>query len=504
MGGFGTAPVRLLCVALAVGSCLWASTGTAAAKGSKPVISNFKAAPASVPSEGTVIVSATVSGATQCTLSSNKPVSGLPAILPCEGVNTGVLMPANTGKKAAKYKLQLTAEASTGGKAKAKATVSVSPAVPRTGTAVAAGFIHTCTLLSTGHVECWGENGSGELGDGTTTSSGKPVEVWDVTDATQVTAGGAFTCALLSTGHVECWGSNGYGGLGDGTETSSDTPVEVQGIADATQVTSGGYHTCAVLSTGHVECWGYNGIGELGNGTTTSSDTPVEVQGIADATQVTAGRYHTCAALSTGHVECWGSNGYGGLGDGTETPSDTPVEVSGVTDATQVTAAEYHTCAVLSTGHVECWGLNAEGELGDGTNTGPEICDEASHPCSATPVEVSGVTDATQVTAGGAFTCAVLSTGHVECWGVNEYGELGDATMTGPETCEYDGFSFPCSTTPVEVSDITDATQVTASYEDTCALLSTGRVDCWGWNAYGQLGNGTETSSDTPVEVSGV
>ncbi|HEV2982234.1 MAG TPA: hypothetical protein VGX51_12440 [Solirubrobacteraceae bacterium] len=496
MGGFGTARVTLVCVGLAIGSCLLASTGTAAAKGSKPVISNFKAAPASVPSEGTVIVSATVSGAKECTLSSSKAVAGLPATFSCESgnVNTGVLMPANTGKKAVKYKLRLIAVASTGGKSKAKATVSVSPAVPRTATVVAAGYNnvngdYTCARLSTGHVECWGYNTYGELGDGKTTYSGTPVEVLGITEATQVTAGAGQSCALLSTRHIDCWGYNPDGELGDGTTTTKDTPVEVLGITDAIHVAAGNLDTCAVLSTGHVKCWGYNGFGELGDGSSTGpeacfsgescSKTPVEVMNIAEATQVTNGGQNTCARLSNGHVECWGQ---GPLDHGTTTHSDTPVEALGVTQATQVTAASSDTCTRLSTGPIECWGGNQYGQLGDGETT-----------TSATPKKVSGITEATWVTAGWFDTCAVVSNSHVECWGINGEGELGNGKTGNP------------SDTPVKVSGISEASQVTAGRDHACARLSTGHIECWGNNQYGQLGDGEAgNESDTPKKVKGI
>jgi alpha-tubulin suppressor-like RCC1 family protein len=488
MGGFRKARVKLVCVGLAIGPCLWATTGTAAAKGSKPLISHFKAAPASVASEGITDVTAKVSRAKKCTLSANKAVAGLPATFSCKAgsVHRNVTMPANTGKKAAKYKLQLTAVASGGGKTQAKATVTVSPGGPRTGTgtAVAAGDSHTCALLSTGHVECWGINTVGQLGNGTTTQSDTPVEVSGITDATQLTTGADHTCALLSTGHVECWGNNELGELGNGTTTRSDTPVEVSGITDATQVTAGFVHTCALLSTGHVECWGGNTAAQLGDGSTTGPETcrvtagpapcatkPVATTGITDATQVTAGLGQTCALRSTGHVECWGEAAEGG-------GSDTPVEVSGITDATQVTAGVLDTCALRSTGHVECWG----NDVGSGISY------------SGTPVDVSGITHATQVTtAAGSYTCAVLSTGHVECWGNNGFGELGDGTTSRR------------SNTPVDVSGITHATQVTAGGIHACAVLSTGHVECWGENRYGQLGNGTRTQySDTPVKVKGI
>jgi alpha-tubulin suppressor-like RCC1 family protein len=486
-----------VCAVTAVGLCLCASAGTAFAR-EKPVIFGFGADPGSVASGGTVSVSDFfVEDAYECTVSSSKPVAGLPSTFVCGGgpeegpFQLDLVMPTDFGKKAVKYTLALTARGF-GGKAKAKATVSVRPAL--TASAVTAGLGHTCAVLSTGHVECWGDNAFGQLGDGTFSGpercaafsaeyscSRTPVEAERITDATKAAAGGFYACAVLSTGHVDCWGINDAGELGDGTTTGSDTPVEVSGITDARQVSAGGDHTCAALSTGRVECWGGNGEGQLGDGTTTSSDTPVEVQDITDATQVSAGGDHTCAALSTGRVECWGENSTGELGDGTTTRSDTPVGVTGITDATQVGASGYETCAALSTGRVECWGDNVDGELGDGTTTG-----------SDTPVVVTGITNATQVATGYYHTCAVLSTGDVECWGENRDGDLGDGTTGGT------------SDTPVEAAGVTDATEVTSSAGYSCALLSSRHIECWGENPIGNLGNGTTEGSDTPIEVVGI
>jgi alpha-tubulin suppressor-like RCC1 family protein len=348
-------------------------------------------------------------------------------------------------------------------------------------TEVGSGWRDSCALLSSGHVDCWGADDSGQLGDGTLGDSGLAVEAQGISDATQVGAGDYHSCATLSSGHVDCWGGNESGQLGDGTEENHDTPVEVQGIANASQVAGGVEHSCAALSTGHVDCWGNNESGQLGDGTITSSSTPVEVRGIANASQVAGGHEHSCALLSTGHVECWGNNAFGQLGDGSEANSSTPVQARGVTNATQVAAGSYHSCAVLSTGHVDCWGEDRAGELGDGK------IEESS----TIPVEVQGITNATQVVLDGYHSCAVLSTGHVDCWGNNFLFRLWKSTEENNDI-------------PVEVEGVASATQLAAGSFHTCALLSTGRIDCWGENGFRQLGDGSEENSLIPVEVQGI
>jgi alpha-tubulin suppressor-like RCC1 family protein len=221
--------------------------------------------------------------------------------------------------------------------------------------------------------------------------------------------------------------------------------------------------------------------------------------GKSGATQVTAGGAHTCALLTGGGIDCWGANALGTLGNGTnwgpETCRDpcstTPVAVSGISTATQVAAGGNNTCALLTGGSVDCWGENEYGQLGDGTNTGPESCYQ--YPCSTTPVAVGGITDAVQIAAGELRdTCALRAGGTVDCWGWNQAGQLGDGTNTGPESCS----GNPCSTKPVAVSGITNAVQISVGIGQTCAVLRGGGVDCWGANDAGQLGDGPSTGPE--------
>ena len=194
--------------------------------------------------------------------------------------------------------------------------------------------------------------------------------------ATAVVVGDASACALLASGTTDCWGSNDSGELGNGTTTASDTPVAVRGIKSADAI-SAGVAACALLASGAIDCWGYNGTGELGNGTTNESDRPVAVSGITNATAISAGYGSACALLATGAIDCWGYGGGGKLGNGTMTiDSATPVAVSGITNATAVSVGGESACTLLDSGAIDCWGSN----VGNGTATE-----------SDTPVQVSGL-----------------------------------------------------------------------------------------------------------------
>ncbi len=245
-------------------------------------------------------------------------------------------------------------------------------------TELAVGDTHACAVLASGGVACWGDNAEGQLGDGTTQQRLVATAVVGLSSerVAAVRMRASHTCALLTTGGLRCWGKNADGQLGDGTTTRRLTPVAVSGFESSgvAGITAGDAHTCALLATGGLRCWGQNVNGQLGDGTTTQRLTPVAVSGFESsgvaALSPSAGSTHNCALLSSGAVRCWGSNSFGQLGDGTKSSRLTATPVTGLSStAVGVSTNALHTCAVLSTGGAMCWGHNYFGQLGSGTTT---------------------------------------------------------------------------------------------------------------------------------------
>jgi alpha-tubulin suppressor-like RCC1 family protein len=276
---------------------------------------------------------------------------------------------------------------------------------------------------------------------------------------------------------------------------NGDGPIVDSGGPNVVQVAQGYRHTCARKPDGTVWCWGDNGFGQLGDGIPFDSGDgarpdvlrPQLVPGLSDVTSVGAGDNHTCARKSDGTVWCWGYNFSGQVGNGqTLTNVPGPTQVAGLNDAIAVEAGLSFTCALRARGSVACWGANYYGQLGNGTKGGE----------STTPVAVSGLTDAVAIGLGDAHACAVRRGGGVVCWGANIDGQLGNGTSgSGTDT-----------SVPTAVTGLNDATAVVGAGSSTCALRQGGAIACWGYNRYGQLGNGTSGSNPnpTPSSVAGI
>jgi len=418
--------------------------------------------------------------------------------------------------------------------------------------AVAAGAQHTCAVRAGGEVRCWGQNSTGQLGEGSMSSLPAPEPVTGLGNGTRVAAGATFSCAETSDGAVFCWGDNHYGQLGMGNDVIESRPVAVS--VNAAGLCAGGGHTCGIAraSTSATApggsafvCWGSDQAGQLGDNSNSDRATPAPIKMPILPDVIAAGALHTCAVDSSANLWCWGRGSSGQLGPSHLLDTAFPVEValpSGAAAATAVTAGDAHTCALVSPadglgGEILCFGDNSDGALGDGTTTS-----------RATPALValgSGATAtrAVSVTAGGGHTCAVDVAGQIWCWGRGEHGEIGDGTSTdqpvptrialpggvavsslsagGAHTCAVDGagevFCWgannrgqlgtgspgPDLAAPSLATSVSPTTRVAAGGAHTCVELADRTIACWGANESGQLGDGTTVDRALPIEVAG-
>jgi alpha-tubulin suppressor-like RCC1 family protein len=345
-------------------------------------------------------------------------------------------------------------------------------------TALAAGANATCAVLDDGTAKCWGDNRTGQLGDGTTTSSVTPVAVSGLTDAIAISTGYEFSCAIHAGGTVSCWGSGTNGRLGNGSSDNSSVPVPVSDLTGAEAIIAGFSTACALRDDGTVWCWGRGG--ELGSSTDLSdSNVPVQVEGLAGVGVLAGATHggtslssHTCGVRDDGTAFCWGLGSDGQNGDGTQNSAREPVEVSEIDDATAITAGMTHACAVTGSG-TQCWGSSQL--VGDGT---------VERRFDPTPVSTSVAF--TALTAGFEHTCGLTASGDVWCWGRNGGGQIGD----GVELVSGDVRLEPAQ------ADVSGVSLVAAGMTHTCAYDSQGVTSCWGRNEYGEIGSGTPGSAE--------
>jgi alpha-tubulin suppressor-like RCC1 family protein len=391
------------------------------------------------------------------------------------------------------------------------------------------GDDHTCVVVETGRVRCWGKNYSGQLGygnvdligDDESPSTAGTVDLGPGRTATAISAGGDSTCAILDTGKVKCWGDNFWGQLGYGHTNNIGDDEPVSAAADvnlgvnvtAKAISVGDSHTCAITNNDDVMCWGWSGLGQLGYGNQDDigdDESPAAAGTVSlgaglKAAAVTAGDEFTCVILTTGEVKCWGYNSVGQLGYGhtndigdDETPaSESTVSVGGTNLVTAISAGN-HTCVIRDDGLVVCWGPGGSGGLGYGnTNT---IGDNET-PSTAGTLKLGVGLSATDISVGENHSCASMTNYSLRCWGEGIDGRLGYGNQNDIGDNE----------TPVQAGFVPagnrGVTAVTTGEEHTCGRMDSGRIRCWGEALFGQLGYGNTTDigdNETPDSVSPV
>jgi alpha-tubulin suppressor-like RCC1 family protein len=326
------------------------------------------------------------------------------------------------------------------------------------------------------------------------------------------------------------------GALGESGGDEATPDFEAPPSLEVVQLSAGAHHVCGLWVDLGVHCWGGGWLGQLGDGQFENASKPQPVVGLGlDVLRLGAGQFHSCATLESGEAMCWGHNLWGALGNGNDEDSSQAVPVQGLLGpAVSVSggAAHLHTCAMLEDKTLMCWGENSKGQLGDGTTipaskpqpvialddvhdfaigyihscavdvTGQVSCwgwnphglIDTALPLDAfvsSPWPKAGLTDIVELGAGNHHACALHADGRVSCWGYEGYGQLGD----GSDQAHGD---------PLPVADLLDAVAIASGTTHNCALRSGGTIACWGYNFAGQLGDGTTTARSTPVLVIGI
>lgn len=332
---------------------------------------------------------------------------------------------------------------------------------------MSAGGSHSFAIDQNNALWGFGENGFGQLGDGTTTARPRPVNIMD--NVAHVAAGSSHTIVVRTDGSLWGFGFNAQGQLGDGSTTNRHTPVRI--MENVEMVAVGGSHTLALRTDGTLWAWGNNMSGELGDGTTTNRNTPVQV--LDNVVYVAAGSAHTMAIRTDGSLWTWGANGSGQLGDGTTMSRSWPERL--MNDIIAVAGGTSHTLAIRNDWSLWAFGDNTHGQLGDASTTRRLV-----------PVRV--LENIVAVTTRTNHSMAIRNDGTLWTWGSNNYGQLGDGTSTGRPN-------------PLMILD--NVLSVTAGNGHSMALRNDASLWTWGANDLFQLGDGTTTNRHTPVRIRG-
>ena len=341
--------------------------------------------------------------------------------------------------------------------------------------AASAGADHTVMATPDGRVYAFGENGNGQLGEGSFTDRTTPVLLPTLTGVTALSAGFQFTLARTWDGQVFAWGANTSGKLGDGTTTQRTRPVPITTLANIVALATGDSHSLALASDGRVFSWGDNVSGQLGLGSTIDALVPTEITTLSNIVAIAAGDSHSLAISSGGQLYVWGSNGSSRLGDGTTTTRTSPTLI-GLTNVVGIAAGAAHSLALQGGGAVYSWGLGSSGQLGHGSTT-----------LMSTPTLVSGM-HASAIAAGDNHSAAIRGDGTLLVWGANASGQVGDGSTIQ-------------RTSPTVIASLASTSTLTLGDLHSAAVSPGGTLSMWGEGGSGRLGDGGTVDRLSPFSA---
>lgn len=404
---------------------------------------------------------------------------------------------------------------------------------------------------------CWGANFVGQLGVGNETPSETPTPVSGISSVTDFAMAGSTVCAIHNgtSGDVSCWGHGSWGKLGNGGTDNSNVPVST-GISGATKIAAGLTHFCALLSDTTVTCWGENASGQIGNGTTSDALSPVSVPGLSDVAEISLGRVddsrkgYSCVIKSNGSVWCWGTNAYGTLGTGEASgnifePVESTIHTKKVIKLANM---DRTACALYEDQTMNCWGAYVDGLRGSGAkkpvssdpldvafpsgvkivkleannNTTCALTDKDAIYCwgftkhlieeevvptidshsifRETPTLIGGfsVKPIKELSLSGSFLCVLFDDNSSECLGHDRYGNLGNETVGADNLSPASLSIVPSGILALSQGSMKGTYR---GWEPNCAVLLDESIWCWGYNALGNLGDGTTATPNPPLAV---
>ncbi|MGE0452528.1 MAG: chitobiase/beta-hexosaminidase C-terminal domain-containing protein [Vicinamibacteria bacterium] len=372
--------------------------------------------------------------------------------------------------------------------------------IPASGS-IAAGARHSLAVTPEGGVLAWGANDFGQLGDGTFQQSARPILVPGIQGAVAAAAGDGHSLVLLTTGQVLACGNNDFGQLGDGegNYASRQAFTPVPGLTNVVELAAGAAFTLALRADGSVLSFGSNFDGELGREAGSQSDVAEPIPGLAGVSAIAAGRYHGLAVADQG-VMAWGAGDDGQLGQGYAGYSSEPLAVEGLPPISAVSAGRYHSLAVGADGSGWAWGLDFDGQLGSGLGGEFGAGEGGGEETQYSPVPVvtgyfNPVEDLASSAGGAAHSLFVRSSGGVYSAGRAADGRLGNGTP-GEEELGYQNMATP-------IGGLAGVVRAAAGESHSLALTSGGTIYAWGGNSEGQLGDATDVSRWTPVQITG-